>query len=79
MCAGRGQLGSGQCTKCHRRTVFGVAGRIGVEYNFWFPLQLSFDWRPVIGPEFGRHYDAGFSTRSLYSGGIALGVRYILN
>lgn len=57
---------------------FGVAGRIGVEYNFWFPLQLSFDWRPVIGPEFGRHY-AGFSTRSLYSGGIALGVRYILN
>lgn len=58
---------------------FGVAGRIGVEYNFWFPLQLSFDWRPVIGPEFGRHYDAGFSTRSLYSGGIALGVRYILN
>ena len=28
----------------------GVAGRIGVEYNFWFPLQLSVDWRPVIGP-----------------------------
>ncbi|MCQ2369016.1 MAG: hypothetical protein MJ007_00875 [Paludibacteraceae bacterium] len=30
----------------------GVAGRIGVEYNFWFPLQLSFDYRPVIGPAF---------------------------
>ena len=28
----------------------GVAGRIGVVYNFWFPLQLSVDWRPVIGP-----------------------------
>ncbi len=33
----------------------GVAGRIGVEYNFWFPLQLSFDWRPVIGPAFSAY------------------------
>lgn len=31
---------------------FGAAGRVGVEYNFWFPLQLSVDWRPVIGPAF---------------------------
>ena len=28
----------------------GIAGMIGVEYNFKFPLQLSFDLRPVIGP-----------------------------
>jgi len=27
----------------------GAAGRIGVEYDFWFPLQLSVDYRPVIG------------------------------
>lgn len=35
----------------------GVAGRIGVEYNFWFPLQLSFDWRPVFGPAFNAYTD----------------------
>ncbi len=27
----------------------GAAGRIGVEYDFWFPLQLSIDWRPTLG------------------------------
>ncbi|MBO4371204.1 MAG: hypothetical protein J5808_07610 [Paludibacteraceae bacterium] len=60
----------------YSRIGFGVAGRIGVEYNFWFPLQLSVDWRPVIGPElviaddpYLRFYDAG-----MYS--ICLGVRY---
>ncbi len=50
----------------------GAAGRAGVEYDFWFPLQLSIDFRPVVG--------AG-----LWNGGagcyweataLALGVRY---
>lgn len=53
----------------------GVAGRIGVEYNFTFPLQLSLDWRPIIGPAF----DSGsvyFNFLSLYAGAFALGVRY---
>ena len=53
----------------------GAAGRIGVEYNFWFPLQLSFDWRPVIGPIFNggvaRYYVSG-----LYAGAFCIGVRY---
>lgn len=31
----------------------GVAGLVGLEYNFWFPLQVSADLRPVIGPYFG--------------------------
>ncbi len=60
----------------------GVAGRIGVEYDFWFPLQLSLDWRPVIGPgirtgELGD-YDSRlfFSGYGLYAGAISLGVRY---
>ena len=53
----------------------GVAGRIGVEYNFDFPLNLSLDWRPVIGPSFGSGY-VGFNSGGLYSGAIALGVRY---
>jgi len=69
----------------------GVAGRIGVEYNFWFPLQLSFDWRPLFGPSIswtnssvkGGGYDqsshetsAGFYAGGLYAGAICLGVRY---
>ena len=56
----------------------GVAGRVGVEYNFWFPLQLSFDWRPVIGPDFvfGEGGGVGFSGSGLYAGAICLGVRY---
>lgn len=53
----------------------GVAGRIGVEYNFWFPLQLSLDWRPLVGPDFWSG-GASFNVYGLYSG-IALGVRYL--
>ncbi|MCQ2608610.1 MAG: hypothetical protein MJ197_07995 [Bacteroidales bacterium] len=31
----------------------GVAGMVGLEYTFWFPLQLSADFRPVVGPYIG--------------------------
>jgi hypothetical protein len=27
----------------------GPCGRFGIEYTFWFPLQLSLDYRPVLG------------------------------
>ena len=57
----------------------GVAGRFGLEYDFWFPLQLSIDWRPIVGPAL-TIYDggvgAGFYTGGLYAGAICLGVRY---
>ncbi len=53
----------------------GVAGRVGVEYNFWFPLQLSVEWRPVFGPTFSKNA-CGFYGGGLYAGGIAIGVRY---
>lgn len=53
----------------------GVAGRIGVEYNFWFPLQLSLDWRPVIGVAFADK--AEFNQPGLF--GVCLGVRYRFN
>lgn len=48
-----------------------VAGQIGLEYTFWFPLQLSLDLRPQIGLQLGG--GSGF-----YAGGFypALGVRY---
>lgn len=41
----------------HRNEVLGghlgLACMAGLEYNFWFPLQLSIDVRPVFGPYFG--------------------------
>lgn len=54
----------------------GVAGRIGVEYNFWFPLQLSVDYRPIIGPYFGEDGTNGFNVDAFYVGAIGLSVRY---
>ena len=36
----------------------GAAGHFGIEYDFWFPLQLSLDWRPTIGVV-GNHADNG--------------------
>ena len=53
----------------------GVAGMIGVEYNFNFPLQLSLDWRPLVGPWFQKN-SAAFYYEGLYSSAFGLGVRY---
>lgn len=53
----------------------GVAGRIGIEYNFDFPLSLSLDWRPIFGPRFGSG-NIGFYDGGLYYGAIAWGIRY---
>lgn len=52
----------------------GAAGHFGIEYDFWFPFQLSLDWRPVIGVALGGG-GAAFNTHGLYEG-ITLGVRY---
>ena len=54
----------------------GAAGHFGIEYDFWFPLQLSLDWRPVIGVGIvGNGGGVAFNTGGLYEG-ITLGVRY---
>ena len=53
----------------------GAAGHIGIEYDFWFPFQLSLDWRPVIGVGVVSGGGVGFNTGGLYEG-ITLGVRY---
>ena len=53
----------------------GVAGQFGIEYDFWFPLQLSLDWRPNIGVLGANGGGIGFNTAGLYDG-ISLGVRY---
>ena len=51
----------------------GVAGHIGIEYDFWFPFQLSVDWRPSIGVS--NAYSNWFNVAGLYHG-ITIGVRY---
>lgn len=59
----------------------GAAGRVGVEYNFWFPLQLSVDWRPILGIGIGDRVDTPskvwFNEYGLFQGGIAIAARYI--
>lgn len=56
----------------------GAAGHFGIEYDFWFPFQLSLDWRPSIGVAMANTdngFNVGFNTGGLYHG-ITLGVRY---
>lgn len=52
----------------------GAVGHFGIEYDFWFPLQLSVDYRPNIGCYFNSSA-AAFNIDGLYTG-ISLGVRY---
>ncbi len=52
----------------------GVVGHCGVAYDFWFPLELSVDYRPNIGAYFGDGF-AGFYGYGLYTG-VTIGVRY---
>ena len=40
--------------------MYGIVGQLGLEYTFWFPLQLSIDVRPVL---FG--YAEGFYANPL--------------
>lgn len=56
----------------------GATGRVGVEYDFWFPLQISLDWRPTVGPGFAHFGEVDKTYAGLYWDviGIALGVRY---
>ena len=52
---------------------FGVVGMVGLEYTFWFPLQLSIDLRPQIGCVFAKNVGAAFYSDSWVP---ALSVRY---
>lgn len=53
----------------------GVVGHCGVAYDFWFPMELSVDWRPNIGACF---WDGGaaYYTDGLFTG-ITIGIRYL--
>ena len=57
----------------------GAAGRIGIEYDFWFPLQLSIDFRPTLGAVLAGNGQGGVAAAfgwDVYCGGLGLGVRY---
>jgi len=43
--------GPGAALGLYGATAFclGVAGQVGLEYTFWFPLQISLDIRPQLG------------------------------
>jgi len=51
-----------------------VAGQIGVEYTFKFPLQLSLDLRPTLGMDLGDENKAYFDV--VRRGALSVGVRY---
>ncbi len=54
----------------------GLVGQVGLEYTFWFPLQLSVDLRPQIGMN-TFHGNSDFYTDGLTYGLIpTVGVRY---
>ncbi len=48
-----------------------VAGMVGLEYTFWFPVQLSVDIRPQFGLDFGN--GVGFHASGFWP---AFSVRY---
>lgn len=50
---------------------FGIVGQVGLEYTFWFPLQLSADLRPVFG-----FCDSEFWMNGLFGFAPTLGIRY---
>jgi len=42
---------------------FGITGQVGLEYTFWFPLQLSVDIRPYYGFHINGEGDHGYKSK----------------
>ncbi len=56
-------------------TSIAVQGQVGLEYTFWFPLQLAIDLKPQIGVSLWNG-GAGFWRLGLYGFAPTLAVRY---
>jgi len=54
---------------------FGVVAQVGIEYTFWFPLQLSVDVRPSFGIKCGDN-GIKYDVYGLYGFVPAISVRY---
>ena len=67
--------GPGLALGFNRSVNFAIQGQVGLEYTFWFPLQLAVDLKPQFGFWAG-HGSAGFFTEGLFGFGPALSVRY---
>jgi opacity protein-like surface antigen len=52
--AGAGAAAGLNFTEGARGANVAVVGQLGLEYTFWFPLQLSLDIRPQIGVHIGE-------------------------
>jgi len=53
---------------------FGITGQIGLEYTFWFPLQLSVDLRPYLGLHINGDGNYNYETKvGVYDRGASMG------
>ena len=57
-------------------TSIAVQGQVGLEYTFWFPLQLAIDLKPQIGVQIWNNGDPDFWRGGLYGFAPTLAVRY---
>ena len=71
-------VGLGAGAYLFSNTTIGVAGRIGMEYNFWFPMQISIDYRPLIGPVWNG-VAVSFNGEGLVRSALGLSLRYLFH
>lgn len=62
---------NGKYIKQKDKAFFGLVGQIGCEYQFWFPLQVSADFRPTVA-----FCDGSAFFRTLYALCPTISVRY---
>ena len=71
-------VGLGAGAYLFSNTTIGVAGRIGMEYNFWFPMQISIDYHPLIGPAWNG-VAVSFNGEGLVRSALGLSLRYLFH
>ena len=71
-------VGLGAGAYLFSNTTIGVAGRIGMEYNFDFPMQLALDYRPLIGPAWNG-VAVSFNGEGLVRSALGLSLRYLFH
>ena len=71
-------VGLGAGAYLFSNTTIGVAGRIGIEYNFDFPMQLALDYRPLIGPAWNG-VTVSFNGEGLIRSAVGLSLRYLFH
>ena len=71
-------VGLGAGAYLFSNTTIGVAGRIGMEYIFWFPMQISIDYRPLIGPAWNG-VTVSFNEEGLVRSAVGLSLRYLFH